>query len=60
LENVLSDEERFAKLEQMWENNVQFTGLARTDLGVGAANPFEGMVTGVDDRRVRFLRPPQV
>ena len=59
LENVLSDDERFATFEQMWENNVQFTRLARTDLGVGAPNPFEGMVTGVDDRRVRFQRPPQ-
>ena len=54
-----SDDQRLATLRQMWENNIQFTRLARTDLGVGAANPFEGMATGVDER-VRFLRPPQV
>jgi len=54
----LNDDERFATYRKMWENNIRFTQVARTDLGVGVANPFEGMETGVDDR-VRFLRPPR-
>ena len=59
LERTLSDDERNAMFKHMWENNVRFTRLARTDLGVGAPNPFEGMMTEIDDRRIRFLRPPE-
>jgi hypothetical protein len=42
----------------MWDNNVRFTRLARTDLGVGEADPFAGMDASIADAPVMFGRPP--
>lgn len=36
-------DERLATFRDLWDNNVRFTRLARTDLGVGAADPFDGL-----------------
>jgi hypothetical protein len=57
LDPALSGEERLTILREMWDNNVEFTRLARTDLAVGAANPFEGIDASVADSPVMFGRP---
>ena len=43
LGTTMGSEERLATFRELWENNLQFTRLARTDLGVGIADPFEGL-----------------
>jgi hypothetical protein len=40
----------------MWDNNLRFTRLARIDLGVGAADPFEGYQPAVGET-ITFERP---
>jgi hypothetical protein len=42
LDPGLTPEQRRATFDELWANNVAFTRLARADLGVEAANPFEG------------------
>ena len=39
----LSADDRHEVFVDMWERNRTFTRLARTDLGVGAADPWEGI-----------------
>jgi hypothetical protein len=43
LEAGLSEQDRQAILIEIWERNKAFTQLARADLQVGEADPFEGM-----------------
>ncbi len=57
LGGTLKPEQRLATLHEMWQNNVAFTRLARSDLGVAAADPFEG-VQPVVGERITFERPP--
>lgn len=56
LTGSLEPEERTATLHEMWDNNLRFTRLARTDLGVGIADPFEG-VRPVVGQTLVFERP---
>jgi hypothetical protein len=58
LDETLSSEQRLATIREMWDNNVRFTRLARTDLGVGEADPFAGMDASIADAPVMFGRPP--
>jgi hypothetical protein len=58
LDPSLTVDQRRATLREMWENNVSFTRLARMDLGVGAADPFEGLDARIGDGAVVFGRPP--
>jgi hypothetical protein len=57
LDETLSHEERLVIVQEMWDNNVRFTRLARTDLGVEAADPFAGLETSVDEAPITFGRP---
>ena len=57
LDATLTSEESLATFGEMWDNNVRFTRLARTDLGVGVADPFEGIKTSVRDDQIQFERP---
>ena len=52
----LGPEQRLATFQEMWQNNIEFTRLARTDLGIDAANPFEGLSPVVGER-ITFERP---
>jgi hypothetical protein len=52
----LGPEERTETLHEMWDNNLRFTRLARTDLGVETADPFEGARPVVGETLV-FERP---
>jgi hypothetical protein len=58
LTGTLTPEERAATFRAMWDNNVRFTRLARSDLGVGAPDPFEGVRAVVGEAAVVFERPP--
>ena len=53
----LAPEERLATFQEMWDNNLRFTRLARTDLGVGVADPFEGYQPVVGEEAITFERP---
>jgi hypothetical protein len=57
LNKALEPDERSATFREMWENNVQFTRLARSDLRVGAADPFEGLEPSVGETIVFERRP---
>jgi hypothetical protein len=50
LEPGLTKEDRIATFEALWERNKIFTREARTDLRVGAADPFEAMEPVVGER----------
>jgi hypothetical protein len=50
LEPGLTNDERRAIYVAMWERNVAFTRAARTDLRVGAADPFEGTEPVIGER----------
>jgi hypothetical protein len=52
----LTEDDRRAIYIEMWERNRAFTRLARTDLRVGAVDPWEGIQPVVGDR-IDFLRP---
>jgi hypothetical protein len=56
LEPALTSDERTAAFLALWERNRVFTRLARSDLQVGAADPFAGMEPIVGER-IDF-RPP--
>jgi hypothetical protein len=56
LDAALTGDDRQAVYVEMWERNRQFTRLARTDLRVGAADPWAGMAPVVGER-IDF-RPP--
>jgi hypothetical protein len=56
LTGSLTHEQRLTVFQEMWDNNLRFTRLARTDLGLDAADPFEGVMPAVDDV-VTFERP---
>jgi len=56
LETDLGSDERVAVFRAMWERNREFTRLARSDLRVGAADPFEGMQPLIGER-VDFQPP---
>jgi hypothetical protein len=56
LSGTLGPEERMATYQEMWDNNLRFTRLARTDLGVGIADPFEGYQPDVGEG-ITFGRP---
>jgi hypothetical protein len=56
LTETIGSEERIATFQEMWQNNLHFTRLARTDLGVGIADPFEEYQPTVDEA-VTFERP---
>ncbi len=57
LDAALGPEQRLATFQEMWQNNIEFTRLARTDLGIDAADPFEGLSPVVGER-ITFERPP--
>jgi len=57
LDGDLGPDQRLAVHREMWANNVQFTRLARTDLGVAAADPFGGFQPDVG-QELTFGRPP--
>ena len=57
LDRTLEPEQRLTTFKEMWENNVLFTRLARTDLRVDEVDPFEG-VQPVIGERITFERPP--
>ena len=50
LEPGLSPDDRIATFQALWERNRTFTRVARTDLRVGAADPFEAMEPVVGER----------
>ncbi len=56
LEPGLTADDRRAVYLEIWERNRTFTRLARTDLKVGAADPWAGMEPVVGDR-IDFVRP---
>ena len=56
LTETIGSEERIATFQEMWQNNLHFTRLARTDLGVDIADPFEGYQPAIDEA-VTFERP---
>jgi hypothetical protein len=56
LDPALTGDDRHAIYLEMWEQNREFTRLARTDLGVGVADAWEGIAPVVGER-VDF-RPP--
>ena len=56
LDTALSADDRRAVYLEMWERNRSFTRLARTDLRVGDADPWQGMEPVVGDR-IDFGRP---
>jgi hypothetical protein len=57
LNEALGPDQRLATFQEMWQNNIEFTRLARTDLGIDAANPFDGLSPVVGER-ITFERPP--
>lgn len=57
MDPAITVDQRRATLREMWDNNVTFTRLARADLGVGAADPFEGLDARIGDGAVVFGRP---
>jgi hypothetical protein len=57
LEPGLTEDDRRSVYLEIWERNRTFTKVARTDLNVGAADPWEGMEPLVGDR-IDFVRPP--
>jgi hypothetical protein len=56
LSDGLGPDERQAVYANLWERNRTFTRLARTDLRVGAVDPFEGMASVVGEH-VDFQPP---
>lgn len=56
LDPALGPAERAAVFSDLWERNRTFTRLAREDIGVGAADPFEG-VQPVIGERIDFEPP---
>jgi hypothetical protein len=57
LSGTLGPEQRLTTFQEMWQNNVDFTRLARADLRVGAADPFEGVQPVVGEAAISFERP---
>jgi hypothetical protein len=55
LDLTATTEQRDATLMEMWAQHVEFIRLARIDLGIAAADPFEGFEPVVGDR-VTFRR----
>jgi hypothetical protein len=53
----LSAEDRQSILRELWEGNRAFTRLARIDLRVGAADPWDELQPVVGER-ISFERPP--
>jgi hypothetical protein len=57
LDPNLAKDDRQAVYHEMWDRNRTFTRLARTDLRVGDADPWEGIEPQIGDR-IDF-RPPR-
>jgi hypothetical protein len=56
LDKDLTPEQRQHVLAELWANNLEFTRLTRTDLGIETADPFVGFQPTVDESLV-FERP---
>ncbi len=57
LDETLTHDRRLATVQEMWDNNVNFTRLARADLGVGSADPFAGLEASIGEAPISFGRP---
>jgi hypothetical protein len=49
LDPGLTPEQRRETFDELWANNVAFTRLARADLGIETANPFEGFQPSITE-----------
>jgi hypothetical protein len=58
LDDALGPDQRMAVYQEMWDNNSRFTRLARSDLGISVADPFEGYQP-VAGERIVFDHPPE-
>ena len=58
LDRALVPADRAAVYRDLWERNRTFTRLAREDLGVGAADPFEGVQPVIGERIDFDPQPP--
>jgi hypothetical protein len=47
MEPATTPEQRDRVFDQLWENDVEFTRLARADLGIEVADPFVGFQPSV-------------